>query len=84
MLKADPSGRAWYGFAFRTDGRTKLREKDYEGVHSRRMRWETVLEKFDLLTAGLDAGLRGELVDDAVSHRDEIPVAALTQLLENL
>jgi 2-methylcitrate dehydratase len=58
----------------------EIEKHDYEGFHSRPMRWETAREKFEVLTAGVDAGLRGELAD-AVSRLEGIPVTDLTGLL---
>lgn len=40
-------------------------------------------EKFEVLAAGIDAGLRGALVD-AVSRFERTPVSDLTQLLEGI
>lgn len=64
------------------DGRTLVREKrDYEGFHSRPMRWETVVRKFDRLSwPYLDEGLSKELVD-SVERLDGLRVADLTALL---
>lgn len=83
---ADLSGRfpEWMPCRVRIrllDGRTyEIEKQDYEGFHSRPMRWETAREKFELLAAGLDAGLRSELVD-AVSRFEGIAVTDLTRLL---
>lgn len=66
------------------DGRTyEIEKQDYEGFHSRPMRWETAREKLQVLAAGIDAGLRGEMVD-AVSRLERTPVSGLTQLLEGI
>lgn len=64
------------------DGRAVAKEKqDYEGFHTRPMRWETVVEKFDRLSAPhADAGVRREITA-AVAALDEIPVRDLTHLL---
>ncbi|MDR7550607.1 MAG: MmgE/PrpD family protein [Armatimonadota bacterium] len=63
------------------DGRTLVEEKtDYEGFHTRRMRWETVAEKFDRQSARADAGLRREIAD-AVRALEGIWVADLMRLL---
>lgn len=64
------------------DGRVLAREKrDYEGFYTRPMRWETVVEKFDRLSAPHgDAALRRDIVA-AVANLETMPVAALTQLL---
>lgn len=63
-------------------GRTLIKEKqDYEGFHTRPMRWETVAGKFDRLadTHG-NASLKPRLID-AVAHLESMPVRELTQLL---
>jgi 2-methylcitrate dehydratase len=64
------------------DGRDISTEKqDYEGFHTRPMRWETVVEKFDQLSAAAaGAGLRQEITA-AVAALDGIPVRDLTRLL---
>ncbi len=58
----------------------EIEKQDYEGFHSRPMRWDTARAKFEMLAAGVDTGLRSELVD-AVSRLEEIPVTDLTRLL---
>jgi len=67
------------------DGRTLTVEKnDYEGFHTRPMRWETVAAKFDKLAFPYaDDSLRGEIVD-AVAGLDGIQVADLMGLLGNV
>lgn len=64
------------------DGRRVAKEKqDYEGFHTRPMKWETVVSKFDALSARYaDATLRRQIVD-AVSNLERIKVADLTSLL---
>jgi 2-methylcitrate dehydratase len=64
------------------DGRTLVREKeDYEGFHSRPMRWDTVVQKFERLSAPYaDATLRREIVD-ATGKLEGIQIADLTRLL---
>jgi 2-methylcitrate dehydratase len=64
------------------DGRELSTEKrDYEGFHTRPMRWETVVSKFDQLGALHVGGeLRKEIVE-AVASLDEIGVRDLTQTL---
>lgn len=64
------------------DGRTLVRAKDdYEGFHTRPMRWDTVIEKFERLGAlHTDAALRHDIAD-AVAHLADIQVADLTRLL---
>lgn len=64
------------------DGRVLVREpKDYEGFHTRPMRWETVVQKFERLSgARADASLRREIVG-AVANLETIQVSDLTRLL---
>jgi len=64
------------------DGRVLAREKlDYEGFHSRPMRWETVVHKFEQLSEPYtDASLRREIVE-AVANLESIKVIDLTRLL---
>lgn len=63
-------------------GRPLVKEKrDYEGFHTRPMRWETVVEKFERLSRSYtDASLRREIVE-AVADLPSIRVADLTALL---
>ncbi len=64
------------------DGRTLVRDKeDYEGFHTRPMRWDTVVQKFERLSAPrTDAALRRDIAD-AVVHLADIQMADLTRLL---
>jgi len=64
------------------DGRAVTRDKeDFEGFHTRPMRWATVVEKFDrLAVASTAAGLRREIAA-AVATLEIIPVGDLTRLL---
>ncbi len=64
------------------NGQTLRREKkDYEGFHSRPMRWETVVEKFERLGEPYATRpLRREIVE-AVAALDTIPVTKLLGLL---
>lgn len=64
------------------DGRTLVKEKqDYEGFHTRPMRWETVASKFDRLAAPFtEARLRREIVG-AVDALESIRVTDLARLL---
>ncbi|MBI3976539.1 MAG: MmgE/PrpD family protein [Armatimonadetes bacterium] len=64
------------------DGHVFVREQvDYEGFPTRPMRWETVAEKFERLSAAhTHAGLRREIVA-AVAGLDGIRVEDLTRLL---
>lgn len=64
------------------DGRALVKEmQDYEGFHTRPMRWETVVQKFDRLSAPYaDAALRREIID-AAANLESIQVTDLTRLL---
>ncbi len=64
------------------DGTVHETEKrDYEGFHTRPMRWETVAAKFDgLATSHADESLRAE-IREAVRDLDERPVSQLTAIL---
>lgn len=64
------------------DGRHLATEKlDYEGFHTRPMRWATAVEKFNQLSASYATdGLRRQLVS-AVAELDTARVADLTALL---
>ena len=65
-----------------SDGRVLVKEKrDYEGFRTRPMRWETVVQKFERLSAGHAlASLQRDIVD-AVTHLETIQVADLMRLL---
>jgi len=64
------------------DGRKLVKEKhDYEGFRTRPMRWETVVGKFERLSAPYaDATLRGRIVD-AVARLEAVRTADLMALL---
>jgi 2-methylcitrate dehydratase len=64
------------------DGRVLKKEKrDYEGFFTRPMSWETVVKKFELLSAPYaNSDLRREIID-AVADLEAIPVADLARLL---
>jgi len=64
------------------DGRVFGKEKkDYEGFYTRPMRWETVLQKFDTLSAPYaEVSLRRRIAE-AVDHLEQIEVRELTKLL---
>ncbi|MEP9411946.1 MAG: MmgE/PrpD family protein [Candidatus Brocadia sp.] len=64
------------------DRRVLVKEKlDYEGFHTRPMRWETVVQKFERLSGPYtDASLRLKIVD-AVAEMDSIQIAYLMRLL---
>jgi len=66
-------------------GRKLVKEKrDYEGFHTRPMRWETVAAKFEQLSEPYaDAGLRAEIID-AVAHLDSIRVTDLISSLRKV
>ncbi len=63
-------------------GRVLEKDKqDYEGFHTRPMRWPTIVQKFDRLSAPFaDADLRHEIVA-AVGELDGIRVRELTRML---
>lgn len=59
----------------------EIEKRDYEGFHTRPMRWETVVAKFDGLAGPhVDATLRAAL-GDAIRGLDERPVSELAGLL---
>jgi 2-methylcitrate dehydratase len=64
------------------DSRVLVREQvDYEGFPTRPMRWETVVEKFERLSAlYTDARLRRQIIE-AVAGLEGITVRDLTALL---
>ena len=64
------------------DGRSFLGDhEDYEGFHTRPMRWETVARKFEALASPhAPASLRKE-IEDACARLDAIRVSDLTALL---
>lgn len=68
-----------------TDGRTLTAEKsDYEGFHTKPMRWDTVIEKFKQVSApGADASLQDEIIT-LVDHLEDVPVTVLTELLSRV
>jgi 2-methylcitrate dehydratase len=65
------------------DGRLLECEKSgYEGFHTRPMSWETVVAKFERLSAPhADEGLREQLVD-AVARLEQIDIQELSVPLE--
>jgi 2-methylcitrate dehydratase len=65
------------------DGNVVEREQhDYEGFHSRPMSWETVVAKFDRLSAPFaDERLREQVVD-AVGRLEQIDIRELSEPLE--
>jgi 2-methylcitrate dehydratase len=67
------------------DGRALSKEKrDYEGFHTRPMRWETVVQKFERLSQPyVDSALRRKIVD-VVANLDSTQVADLARLLEHV
>jgi 2-methylcitrate dehydratase len=70
--------------SLRRSGTLVKEKEDYEGFHTRPMRWETVAHKFDRLAAQrADAGLRRE-IGDAVRNLDRIRVEDLTRLLSRV
>jgi 2-methylcitrate dehydratase len=67
------------------DGRVVSKDKeDYEGYHTRPVRWETLVEKFERLSEGrAGASLRKEIVE-AVEGLEDLSVRDLTDLLERV
>jgi 2-methylcitrate dehydratase len=67
------------------DGRVLAKEKrDYEGFHTRPMRWETVVQKFERLSQPyVDSSLQCEIVD-VVANLDSTQVADMARLLERV
>jgi 2-methylcitrate dehydratase len=67
------------------DGRVLTKEKrDYEGFHTRPMRWETVVQKFERLSQPyVDSSLQREIVD-VVANLESTQVADLARLLERV
>lgn len=65
------------------DGRIFVKEKsDYEGFLTRPMQWETVVKKFEQLSAPYASSpLRQQMVD-AVAHLERIQISELMGLLE--
>ena len=64
------------------DGRVLTKEKrDYEGFHTRPMRWETVVDKFQRLAGPYLDGALGREITEAVRSLEAIPVKELTSLL---
>ncbi|MFC1558890.1 MmgE/PrpD family protein [candidate division KSB1 bacterium] len=68
-----------------TDSREVTGEKrDYEGFHTRPMRWETVIDKFNYLSESfIDSSLREEIID-SVDNIEKIEIADLMQLLSKV
>jgi 2-methylcitrate dehydratase len=63
-------------------GRPLIKEKrDYEGFHTRPMGWETVIKKFERLSAPYaDPALRQKIID-SVARMEDIRVSDLMELL---
>ena len=59
----------------------EIEKRDYEGFHTRPMRWETVAAKFDGLAAKFAAESLRTQIRDAVRNLDELPIGELTGLL---
>jgi 2-methylcitrate dehydratase len=68
-----------------SDGRTLTRDKqNYEGFHTRPMKWDTVVKKFENLTSSrVPADLRRQLIE-AVGRLESIQVSDLTALLRSV
>ncbi len=67
------------------DGRAlEVDRRDYEGFHTRPMRWETVVEKFRRLSEPYaDAGVQTEVIETIVKL-EALRVADVTALLERI
>ncbi|MBI4497033.1 MAG: MmgE/PrpD family protein [Chloroflexi bacterium] len=64
------------------DGRVLTKEKrDYEGFHTRPMRWEAVVEKFTRLSEYAAGADHRHQIAEAVEHLHELRLADLTLLL---
>lgn len=64
------------------DGRVLLKEKrDYEGFHTRPMRWETVFQKFHRLSEPYAAASLRHEIADVVANLEMTQVADLMRLL---
>ena len=64
------------------DARVLIREKrDYEGFHTRRMKWETVVKKFEKLTEGRVHARLGKNITETIAHLENCRVADLTRLI---
>lgn len=67
------------------DGRKLIAEKrDYEGFHTRPMRWETVAGKFERLSKPYSTSSLRRKIMEAVTHLEEVPVAHLMELLAKI
>jgi len=67
------------------DGRVVAREKrDYEGFHTRPMKWDTVAAKFERLSAPFAGAHNRKLIAEAVAELDTINISDLMPLLENV
>jgi 2-methylcitrate dehydratase len=67
------------------DGRILVKEKkEYEGFYTRRMRWETVVKKFEHLIADhANRSLRDNIVD-TIAHLEKTRVSQLMRLLRKV
>jgi 2-methylcitrate dehydratase len=64
------------------DGRVLTKEKrDYEGFHTRPMRWETVAHKFERLSAGHAEPTLQRAIVEAVARLEDLRVGDLMALL---
>lgn len=64
------------------DGRVLVKEKrDYEGFHTRPMRWETVIHKFEVLSAPYTDSEQRRAIVDVVMCMESVQVTDLAQLL---
>jgi 2-methylcitrate dehydratase len=58
--------------------------KDYEGFHTRPMRWETVVEKFERLSTPYADHSQRQQIIEAIANLEAIQVADLARLLGNV
>lgn len=68
-----------------TNGQVLEREKkDYEGFHTRPLKWEGIVRKFELLSRPHVDGSLGRSIQQAVNDLESIRVEELTGLLANV
>jgi 2-methylcitrate dehydratase len=59
-------------------------KKDYEGFHTRPMRWETVVEKFERLSTPYTDRIQRQQIVEAIANLEAIQVADLVRLLADV
>ncbi len=65
-------------------GKLRVDKKDYEGFHTRRASWETIIKKFHLLALPYaDETVREEIIE-IVQNLEEYRISDLMLILENL